>query len=254
MLLQERVAALAEMLLASRKTVVLTGAGVSTESGIPDFRSPGGLWTKVDPLYAFAAETFTDRPDVFYQVGLPHLTSITSARPNRCHYVLAGLERVNLVECLITQNVDGLHQQAGTRRILEVHGHLRTATCMNCGSSIIWDHLLEKVNSGQVPPRCGDCRGVYKPDCVFFGDAVSPDFSDATRETSTSELILVVGSSLEVAPVNYLPLLAEKVAVVNLGPTLVDDQAGLIINHRAGETMDLLWNELQKRGAVTTQV
>ncbi|KJS76571.1 MAG: NAD-dependent deacetylase [Desulfotomaculum sp. BICA1-6] len=254
MLLQEQVAALADMLLASRKTVVLTGAGVSTESGIPDFRSPGGLWTKVDPLYAFAAETFTHRPDVFYQVGLPHLGSITSARPNRCHQVLAGLEQANLLECIITQNVDSLHQRAGSERILEVHGHLRSATCMDCSGSITWDHLLEKVFAGQVPPRCGDCRGIYKPDCVFFGDEMSPDFKDATREASTSELILVVGSSLEVAPVNYLPLLAEKVAIVNLGPTEVDDRAGLIINHRAGETMDLLWNELQRRGALTPKL
>lgn len=250
MFLQERVITLADMLLDSKKTVVLTGAGVSTESGIPDFRSPGGLWSKVDPLYAFSVETFIYRPEVFYQVGLPHLGSITSARPNRAHQVLAGLEKAGLVECVITQNVDSLHQQAGSRRVLEVHGHLRSATCMGCGAAITWDHLLERVFAGQIPPRCSECRGIYKPDCVFFGDEMSPDFGEATREASTSELMLVVGSSLEVAPANYLPLLAGGLAVVNLDATAVDDRAGLVINRKAGETMDLLWSELLRRGAV----
>ncbi|MBF7083455.1 NAD-dependent deacetylase [Desulfallas sp. Bu1-1] len=248
--LQERVAELADILLASKKTVVLTGAGISTESGIPDFRSPGGLWSKIDPMYAFSAETFIHRPEVFYKAGLPHLTSITTARPNRAHEVLAGLEKAGLISCVITQNVDGLHQRAGSTRVLEVHGHLRSATCMSCGSKITWDHLLDKVFAGQVPPRCGDCRGIYKPDCVFFGDSMTADFTEATREATTSELLLVVGSSLEVSPVNYLPMLAGKLAIVNLGPTMADRRALLVINNRAGQTMDLLWNELHSRGKV----
>lgn len=248
--LQEQVAELAGMLLASKKTVVLTGAGISTESGIPDFRSPGGLWSKIDPMYAFSAETFIYRPEVFYKTGLPHLAAITSAKPNRAHEVLAGLERAGLVSCVITQNVDGLHQRAGSTRVLEVHGHLRSATCMRCGSKVTWDQLLDKVFAGQVPPRCNDCRGVFKPDCVFFGDSMTADFTGAAGEASTSELLLVVGSSLEVAPVNHLPALAGKLAIVNLGPTWADGRALLVINNRAGQTMDLLWKELQRRGAV----
>ena len=251
---QERVAILADMLLDSQKTVAFTGAGISTESGIPDFRSPDGLWSKVDPMYAFSAETFIYRPEVFYQVGLPHMGAITSARPNRAHRVLAGLEKAGLLSCVITQNVDGLHQQAGSRRVLEVHGHLRSAGCMNCGSAITWDHLMEKIFAGQMPPRCGDCRGIYKPDCVFFGDELTADYDEARKESSASELALVVGSSLEVAPANYLPLLAGRMAMVNLGSTVADDRAELIVNHRAGEAMDLLWSELQRRGVVKNEV
>ncbi len=250
MSLREKVVQLADLLLASNKTVVLTGAGISTESGIPDFRSPGGLWSKVDPMYAFSAETFIYRPAAFYEAGLPHLNTIMSAQPNRAHEVLAGLEKAGLLACVITQNVDNLHQKAGSVRVLEVHGHLRSATCMKCGSKITWDYLLDKVFAGQIPPRCSDCQGVYKPDCVFFGDSLTADFEVAIRETADSDLMLVVGSSLEVAPVNHLPMMAKELAIVNVGPTAADHKAGLLINHKAGETMDLLWNELLKRGAV----
>ncbi|WP_034630465.1 SIR2 family NAD-dependent protein deacylase [Desulfotruncus alcoholivorax] len=249
--LQEQVAKLAEKLLASQRTVVLTGAGVSTESGIPDFRSPGGLWSKVDPLYAFSAETFVKRPEVFYQLGLPHLASITSAKPNRAHEVLAALEKTGLVSCVVTQNVDGLHQQAGSSRVLEVHGHLRTATCMECGSKISWDFLLEKVFAGQIPPRCTDCRGIFKPDCVFFGDSMPQDFDEAIKESSASELLVVVGSSLEVAPVNYLPTVAGELVIINLGPTMADHKVSLKVGGKAGQVMDLLWENLMRNGLVS---
>lgn len=250
--LHDLVAKLADLLLASKKTVVLTGAGISTESGIPDFRSPGGLWSKIDPLYAFAAETFTKRPEVFYRLGLPHLGTITSAQPNRAHEVLAELERAQLVSTIITQNVDSLHQRAGSTRVLEVHGHLRSATCMQCGASITWDKLVDKVLASQIPPRCSDsdCRGIYKPDCVFFGDNMTTDFNEAARESADSQLFLVIGSSLEVSPVNFLPMQASKLVIVNLGPTMADDRAVLTINSRAGEALDQLWNQLVDRGAV----
>jgi len=247
---QERVAELADMLLESKKTVAVTGAGISTESGIPDFRSPGGLWTKVDPMYAFSADTFIYRPEAFYKAGLPHLASIISAKPNRAHVVLAMLEKAGLLSCVITQNVDSLHQKAGSERVYEVHGHLRSATCMKCGSSISWDHLVEKVFAGQVPARCSQCQGVYKPDCVFFGDEMTKDFDAARKEASTSDLVLVIGSSLEVAPANYLPMLASRMAILHLGPTAADYRAELIINHSAGETLDFLWQELLNRGVV----
>lgn len=247
MSLQEQVARLADMLLASKKTVALTGAGISTESGIPDFRSPGGLWSKVDPMYAFSADTFRYRPAAFYQAGLPHLASINNARPNRAHEVLAALENAGMLAGVVTQNVDSLHQRAGSTRVWELHGHLRSATCMQCGGQIAWDGLLEKVMASQIPPRCNDCQGIYKPDCVFFGDQLTGDFTEALKEVSTSELLLVIGSSLEVEPANYLPMLAGKLAIINLDNTMADGKASLIINHSAGKTMDLLWNEILKR-------
>lgn len=250
MSLQEQVGLLADMLLDSRRTAVLTGAGISTESGIPDFRSPGGLWSKVDPMYAFSAETFLRRPEVFYREGLPHVASITSARPNVAHYVLAKLQKAGLVSCIITQNVDGLHQMAGSERVLEIHGHLRSATCMRCRGKVAWQELMEMVSAGHIPPRCG-CGGVYKPDAVFFGDPLTADFEEATREAASSELMLVVGSSLEVAPANYLPTLSRRVVIVNIGQTMLDRSAALVIRHKAGETFSLLWEELRSRGRVS---
>ncbi|WP_347489993.1 Sir2 family NAD-dependent protein deacetylase [Desulfoscipio sp. XC116] len=248
--LLEQVVKLADLLLTSKKTVVLTGAGISTESGIPDFRSPGGLWSKADPMYAFSADTFNYRPAVFYRDGLPHLASINSARPNRAHEVLAALEKAGLLDCVITQNVDSLHQRAGSAGVWEVHGHLRSATCMQCGGQIIWDYLLDKVMAGQIPPRCNNCHGIYKPDCVFFGDPLTVDFMEATRAVSNSELMLVIGSSLEVEPVNHLPALAGKLVIINIGATAADSKAKLIINHRAGETMDMLYKELLRRQVI----
>ena len=239
---------LANLLEHSRKTVVLTGAGVSTESGIPDFRSPGGLWSKVDPMYVFSAETFTQRPQVFYEVGLPHLGAIASASPNQTHYVLAALEGAGLLAGVITQNVDGLHQKAGSSKVYELHGHFRTATCMDCGTKIGWDHLVELVMNSQIPPRCGDCRGVYKPDAVFFGDQLPRDFEESVQEARDSDLMLVIGSSLEVQPANFLPSLSKQVAIINLGATMADRRSAIKISAGAGDTLVSLWDELAARG------
>lgn len=203
--MEQKIKQLTDMLVSSKKTVALTGAGISTESGIPDFRSPGGLWSKIDPMYAFSSETFIYRPEVFYRVGLPYLDGMTTAEPNKAHYVLARLEKSGLLHGVITQNVDSLHQKAGSTGVLEVHGHLRSASCMACGNQINWETLIKAVNAGQVPARCGECGGVYKPDAVFFGDDLTPDFEKAIREARGSEFMLVIGSSLEVAPANLLP-------------------------------------------------
>ncbi|MFZ5591771.1 MAG: Sir2 family NAD-dependent protein deacetylase [Bacillota bacterium] len=245
---REKIPELADLLLASSKTLVLTGAGISTESGIPDFRGPDGLWSKVDPIEVFSVETFTQRPKVFYEVGLPLLGALHQARPNIAHYVLARLEDAGLIHGVITQNVDGLHQQAGSRTVYEMHGHLRSATCIGCGHQVSWRQLEEMVEQGDLPPLCAACGGVYKPDAVFFGDPMPPEFDYCCREVADCQLLLVIGSSLEVAPVNYLPYLSKKFAIINMGPTMADSRAVLRLEARAGEVMQALADELTKRG------
>lgn len=246
--LEKKVNRLADLLLDSKKTMVLTGAGISTESGIPDFRGPDGLWSKVDPMYVFHAETFIYRPEVFYKTGLPLMGHLQAARPNAAHRVIAELEEAGLVWRVVTQNVDGLHQKAGSRNVFEMHGHLRSATCLKCRSVISWDRLVEMVSAGEIPPRHEGCGGVFKPDAVFFGDPLPPDFYDCCREVSESDLLLVVGSSLEVAPVNYMPQLCKKLAIVNMGPTMEDDRAVLKVEAKAGETFTELSRVLRERG------
>ncbi len=246
--LDKKVRDLADLLLESSKTMVLTGAGISTESGIPDFRGPDGLWSKVDPMYVFSAETFIYRPKVFYEAGLPLLGALHNAVPNAAHRVIAQLEEAGLVWAVVTQNVDGLHQKAGSKKIYEMHGHLRSATCLQCRHSITWDELVRMVAEGGIPPRHENCGGVFKPDAVFFGDPLPSDFYHCCREVSNSDLLLVVGSSLEVSPVNYLPELAKKLAIVNIGPTMADSRAILKIEAMAGEAFTALSGVLGERG------
>ncbi|MHB8156079.1 MAG: SIR2 family NAD-dependent protein deacylase [Desulfocucumaceae bacterium] len=244
----EKISKLADLMVESKKTVILTGAGISTESGIPDFRSPEGLWRKVDPMYVFSSETFIYRPEVFYETGMPLLGEIQAAEPNDAHRVIAGLETAGLVRSVITQNVDGLHQRAGSKMVYELHGHFRSASCINCGSSIAWRKLEEMVQSGEIPPRHSECGGVFKPDAVFFGDQLPHDFHQCCREVSESDLLVVVGSSLEVCPVNYLPGLCKKLAIVNLGGTMADHLATLKVEASAGDAFTMLAGVLKARG------
>lgn len=246
--LGKKVNDLADLLLESGKTMVLTGAGISTESGIPDFRGPDGLWNKVDPMYVFHADTFIYRPKVFYEAGMPLLGALHAARPNAAHRVIAELEEAGLVRAVVTQNVDGLHQKAGSKTVYELHGHLRSATCLKCGRVIPWDRLEEMATTGELPPRHENCGGVFKPDAVFFGDPLPPDFYDCCREVSESDLLLVVGSSLEVSPVNYLPQLCKRLAIVNMGDTMADNRAILKVEAKAGEAFTLLSGVLKDRG------
>jgi len=199
-------------------------------------------------MYVFSADTFIYRPKVFYEAGMPLLGALHQAQPNIAHNVIAHLERAGLIWAVVTQNVDGLHQRAGSEKVYELHGHLRSATCIRCGHVITWDELEEKVRAGESPPLHAGCGGVFKPDAVFFGDPLPQDFHDCCREVSESGLLIVVGSSLEVSPVNYLPGLCKKLAIVNMGATMADHRADLKIEAGAGQTFAMLGDILRSRG------
>lgn len=231
----------------SSKTMVLTGAGISTESGIPDFRSPDtGLWENVDPMEALSTMVLQNNPEKFYKEGFRMLLDMTDAKPNAGHYALAEMEKLGFIKGIITQNIDNLHQEAGSQYVLEVHGNTRKGSCLGCGNTVEIQVLTDKVNKGEIPPKCDKCGGTLRPDVVFFGDMLPESFTIAWEEVSTSDLLIVVGSSLAVAPVNYLPQKAKTLMLINKGTTPMDIFSDLNINGGAGETLKAILEELKE--------
>jgi NAD-dependent deacetylase len=240
--------ALAALIRANQPCVVLTGAGVSTESGIPDFRSPTGIWAEFDPLEYASLPAFRADPEKVWSFYKPRIAMLTAAEPNAAHRALAELERRGLVEAVVTQNIDLLHERAGSREVVEVHGSIRSASCPRCGVSFPRDDVVSKLEDAETP-LCDSCGAVLKPDVVFFGEllpagAVERAFELARR----AGLLLVVGSSLEVHPVAVLPeetlLAGGRLAVVNKGPTPYDDRADLKLEGSAGEILDAVVERL----------
>jgi NAD-dependent deacetylase len=223
------------LLSAARHMVALTGAGISTPSGIPDFRSRGsGLWTDADPLAVASIWAFHDRPEQFYRWIRPVMFKMQAARPNAAHTTLTLLERQGLLKAVITQNIDSLHLKAGSRRVLEIHGHTRTASCLECHHAVTSDPLWSAVLAGVPPPPCSACGGLLKPDVVLFGEPLPYDaLSAAQHETLAADVMLIVGSSLKVMPAADLPLLAKRrgaaTILVNRTPTPLDEQMDVVI-------------------------
>ncbi len=222
----------AELVAGARRVVALTGAGYSRPSGIPDFRSPDGIWAVRDPAEVASLGAFQRDPDGFYRWLSGLLAPISVARPNPAHLALAELEAAGRLSAVITQNIDGLHQAAGSRRVFELHGHLRSATCQECGRQVPTEPLLPTVRRGRAP-RCS-CGGAFKPDVVLFDEGLPQGvFWLAQRALEECDLLLVAGTSLEVAPVCDLPLAAARrgarIVIVNLDATYLDAQADAVI-------------------------
>jgi NAD-dependent deacetylase len=231
-------ARLAQLIRESQPCVVLTGAGVSTESGIPDFRSPTGIWRDYDPMEYATIDAFRRDPVKVWDFYSKRLDVLQNARPNQAHKALAELERCGLVEAVITQNVDRLHHLAGSREVVEVHGSIRTASCLVCGRREDFERVLELL----PVPACASCGAVLKPDVVMFGELLPQvELERASSLVRRAGLVLVIGSSLEVYPVAGLPEEAlasgAKLAIVNKGPTPYDRRADLVIDAPAGETL-----------------
>jgi len=216
---------LATLIRERQPCVVLTGAGISTESGIPDFRSPTGIWADIDPVEVASIDAFRRDPGRVWEFYGEELGMLGDIQPNAGHEAIAELERRGLFAGVITQNVDGLHQLAGSREVVEVHGSLATAVCPSCGRR----EPIDEVRRMLAP---------LKPGVVMFGELLPTAAIDRAMSLArAAKLVLVVGSSLEVWPVAGLPLEAAAFAIVNLGPTALDDQALLKIEGGAGETL-----------------
>jgi NAD-dependent protein deacetylase/lipoamidase len=227
---QSKAARLAELLRESSCTVALTGAGISVPSGIPDFRSPGGIWTKVDPMKVATIDAFRSDPRRFWDFYRPRFQMLEGIRPNPAHEALVELEGRGLLEAVVTQNIDRLHREAGSRRVIEVHGTIETSSCTSCEAS----YRLEDVEGLFVDgvAQCKLCTGLVKPDVVLFGEFLPERaIAEATELASRAELMLCVGSSLEVYPVAGLPELTVanggKIAIVTQSSTPYDRQAAM---------------------------
>lgn len=239
---------IAKQIINSNKTVVLTGAGISTESGIPDFRSPGGLWTRFD-VDIMSSHKLYSNPSAFYKKGLKmleFLLSINKAEPNPAHSILARMEKEGLIEAVITQNIDSLHIKAGSKKVYEVHGNLREAYCMSCGQKFDFKILVKKISGAQIPPECNRCGGTIRPSIVLFGDELPPSFIEAAKEAEESDLLLVIGSSLEVAPVNNLPRRCKKFIIINREKTYFDSMAHGVWHENASKALDMIYSEIKK--------
>jgi len=242
--LEQQIEEVADLVAKSDKIIVFTGAGVSTESGIPDFRSPGGIWTKYDPD-DFTIQKFLSDSSVrkkHWQLMTDGDFKMTDAEPNPGHYAIAELEAMGKLYALVTQNVDGLHQKAGVSDdlVFQLHGDMSHAKCIKCGQRYPIEEVTEWVSQGVEEPECRNCQGILKPDAVFFGEQLPTQvLMESERRSRTCDLCIVMGSSLVVYPAAYMPMYAAqsnaKLVIINVGPTEMDRLASIRIDGKSGE-------------------
>ncbi|MFN8384242.1 MAG: NAD-dependent deacylase [Anaerolineales bacterium] len=225
----------ADLFRQSKHAVILTGAGLSTPSGIPDFRSTGtGLWSKDEPLDAASLHTFRTRPERFFSWFRPLANQIFTAQPNPAHLALAKLEEAGKIKSIITQNIDMLHQKAGSKTVIEMHGTMQTLTCSQCYHKVQAENYLSMfVESGELP-LCPKCNQLLKPDVILFGEQLpQAAITRAQRDARQCDLMLVAGSSLEVLPVAGLPMQAldrgAHLIIINNTPTYLNVRADVAI-------------------------
>ena len=235
-----------ELLSSAKKTVALTGAGISTPSGIPDFRSRStGLWEKFDPISVASIISFRYQPEVFFNWVRPLVEKILAATPNPAHIALAQLENAGLLAGVITQNIDDLHRKAGTKCLYEIHGHLRDATCVACYTKYpTHGHLEEFAREGTIP-ACEECGGLLKPDVVLFGEQLPYDVvADAQKLLEGCDLMIVAGSSLEVTPACTFPIRpleqGAKLVIINNEPTYLDERAEVVFREDVADVLPSL--------------
>jgi len=255
--LAKRIEKIAGLIVKSRKLVMFTGAGISTESGIPDFRGPGGLWTRFDPE-DFTIDKFLNNTESrrkqwrIFKEGL--MTG--KAQPNAAHIAIAELHRMGRLDCVITQNVDDLHQKAGLPddSIFELHGNMKWAVCLECRNRYPFEEIKARIDAGEDIPACPNCGGTLKPDVVMFGEQLPYKVLDeAGRRSRAADLFIVVGSTLVVYPAAYMPAYAvesgARLVIINLGETPMDREATVLVSARAGETMAAIVSKVKEKSA-----
>ena len=235
-------------LAAAQNVAALTGAGISVESGIPPFRGKGGLWEKIDPMEYAHIDAFMRDPAKVWQVLIKEMKDIIdTARPNPAHTSLVRLEKVGKMGTIITQNVDGFHQMAGSTDVIEFHGNFAWQRCIDC------DRRLEtgKVDMSEIPPRC-ECGGIYRPECIFFGELIPPEhLARSQMVASQCDVLLVMGTSALVQPAAYIPVISKEagatVIEINPEPTpLTGSVSDYLIMGKAGEVADQIVAELER--------
>ncbi|QQE81195.1 NAD-dependent deacylase [Alicyclobacillus sp. SO9] len=219
----------------SQSTVILTGAGMSTESDIPDFRSKDGWWRNIDPTTVATVDALKENYSLFHEFYQMRIENLESRVPSGGHYILAKWEEQGLIDCVATQNVDGFHQAAGSKEVYELHGSIRTIRCHDCQSPASIDEFV-------AGDRCSQCGGKLRPNLVLFGELLPRDaWERALAAIRQADLVVVIGSSLQVSPVNTLPSLTSgKVAIINAEETEQDEMFDIVIHGKAGEVLPKL--------------
>jgi NAD-dependent deacetylase len=232
----------AELIGVARRGLALTGAGVSAESGIPTFRGAGGLWTRYDPVKVASIEYFMADPSAYWNVSKERGRVALAARPNPGHHALAALEAGGRLVAVVTQNTDGLHQDSGSRTVIEVHGSSRTVQCLDCGNREPRSEVQARLDV-EMPPRCGICGGTFlKPTVVLFGEPLPREaIQQAFTLARQADVMLVVGSSLVVYPAADIPLVAVRsgaqLIVINAEPTPFDELAAVVVRGKSGKVL-----------------
>jgi NAD-dependent deacetylase len=239
----------AHRLLGSRHAVALTGAGISVESGIPDFRSEKGLWSKYDPMEFGSIQSFRAHPARVWKMLIEMDELLVKAEPNAAHLALADLEKRGILKAVITQNVDSLHQKAGNLKTIEFHGNNRTLSCIRCGAQF----PRTSVSFVTLPPSCS-CGGALRPDFVFFGESIHPGVQqEATLEAQQCDLMLIIGTSATVAPASYLPYEAKErgAFILEINPTKTElsyRMTDLHIQESAGKALTAVLAAVDEMG------
>lgn len=225
--------------------VVLTGAGISTESGIPDFRSKDGIWSRYDINEYGYIQNFLENPEKIWKMLREMILNMKIAKPNKAHYALAEMEEMGYIKAVITQNVDNLHRKAGSKKVIEFHGNFTKMSCIKCRRK----YGYEEIKLNELPPKC-DCNGIIKPDIIFFGEEI-PKYAlhEAFQLANKCDLFITIGTSCEVYPASELPLIAKrngaKIIEINREDTALTPLADYILRGQAGRIMEEILNEIK---------
>ncbi|NOZ69022.1 MAG: NAD-dependent deacylase [Deferribacteres bacterium] len=248
---EERINRAAALIRGAQWVTAFTGAGISTESGISDFRSKGGVWDRYR-IVTYQEFISSRRARIeYWKMKKELFTEMKDARPNRAHAVLAELERAGKLKCLVTQNIDGLHQDAGSSNVIELHGTNRKAVCLNCGKQWPIEDIQERLEAGETDPSCDECRGFIKPATVSFGQAMpEQEMIKAYDCALRCDLLIMIGSSLQVEPAASIPREAHrtgaKLIYINRTPTPTDHLAEVLFSEDAGDVMSAVLERLRQ--------
>jgi NAD-dependent deacetylase len=253
--MEKKLTQVAQWIVNAKRTVVFTGAGLSTESGIPDFRSPGGVWDKYNPEDFYFQNFLANEAsrEKYWQMATEMWEPIKKAQPNPAHLAIAEFEKLGKLDCVITQNIDGLHFKAGNseEKVIQLHGTAIFVSCLSCRKRYDRNEIQERIKKGQKAPRCDDCGGLLKPATISFGQSMpEKETQEAYHRSSLCDLFIVIGSSLVVQPAASMPLVAKRngarLVIINRDPTPFDDIADLVIHDQAGPTMGSILEYVKK--------
>lgn len=252
--MESEIEGVAGSIIHAKRVVVFTGAGLSTESGIPDFRSPGGLWARYNPEdFYFQNFIASEASRVkYWQMATEMYEPMKRAQPNLAHLAIAEMEQLGKLDCVITQNIDGLHVKAGNsvEKVIELHGTAMHVSCLHCRKRYNREAIQGRIKQGVKAPICDDCGGPLKPATISFGQAMpEKETQEAYHRSSQCDLFMVIGSSLVVHPAASMPLIAKqsgaKLVIINRDPTPCDGMADIVVHDQAGPTLDAILKRLK---------